>query len=735
MIAGLTFLLVLVVTPQMPLSLAGTDDALAVLSNPAGLAVRSASEFYAIYNFRQVPWSEFFSNTTFLAKAGPLAAYWEPKPSRYGVALGMGGDGVYSGIRFRRDSLSRWDLSALVRPFKQVSVGATWNDINHDWGRLALGAAVRPIGNRLTLFGETYLITPLRPMAGFDVEPLDGLDLGLKVFFGEHSEDTRIVAGISLGLGKAGIGAVATDDPSEVGGFLRVGSAPQRSLLSGGSRYLEIKLNEEIADRKPGFSLSPRNVRTSWQLLDLIARARKDNTIKALVLRIDGVSASFAQAQELRQALAAFRAQGKRVVVYAPSLGMMSYYIASVADQVWTNPLGDVTIPGMSMGTIFLKGTLEKLGIQFNGTRHGKYKSAIETFTEDSLTPPNREQYEAYLDAPYGEFVQATAAGRHVSRDRMEALVNIGFFNAEEAKKNGLVDMVCYHDEVDSLLKKELKGLGKVSEKDYADDLVQSEDWAPKPAIAIVYATGTIAAGESRTDFLTGTMTMGAQTMVRAIRQARDDKRVKAVVLRIDSPGGDGFASDMIWRELELCRQKKPVVVSMAGVAGSGGYYIACNATRIFALPTTLTGSIGVFDYKFVTEGLYNKLGAKRQVVTRGEHADAMSDMRAMTPEEDSMMQAQVDYFYHQFVQKVAAGRKLSYDKVDSIGQGRIWSGLDAKRIGIVDSLGGFLDAVGYAKQVAKLKDCDYVVLPAPKGGLGVTLSGFAEEQILNTIR
>ncbi len=230
-------------------------------------------------------------------------------------------------------------------------------------------------------------------------------------------------------------------------------------------------------------------------------------------------------------------------------------------------------------------------------------------------------------------------------------------------------------------------------------------------------------------------MTMGAQTIVRAIRQARDDGRVKAIVLRIDSPGGDGFASDMIWRELELCRQKKPVIVSMAGVAGSGGYYIACNATRIFALPTTLTGSIGVFDYKFVTEGLYNKLGARRQDVKRGEHADAMSDMRAMTPEEDSMMQAQVDYFYRQFVQKVATGRKLSFEKVDSIGQGRIWSGLDAKRIGIVDSLGGFLDAVGYAKQVAKLKDCDYVVLPAPKGGLGVTLSGFAEEQILNIIR
>ena len=734
MIAGLTVLLALAVTPQMPLSLAGTDDALAVFGNPAGLAVRPGSEFYAMYNFQPVLWPEFFSNTTFLAKAGPLAAYWEPEPSRYGVALGMGDNGVYSGIRFRRDSLSRWDLSAMVRPLNQVSLGATWNDLNHDWGRVAVGAAVRPIGNRLTLFGETDLISPLRPMAGFEVEPVDGLKLGLKAFFSGQSDDVQYVAGISLGLGKGGIGAVGTYDPREIGGYLHVASTGRRTMVPAGKRYVEICLNEQIVDRKPGFSLSSGSARTSWQLLDLIARAGKDKSVRALVLRIDGMSASFAHAQELRQALAGFRAQGKKVIVYAPSLGMTSFYVASVADRIWTHPLGDVAIPGMSMGTIFLKGTLEKLGIQFDGTRHGKYKTAIETFTEDSLTPANREQLEAYLDAPYGEFLDAAAAGRHVSRESMEALVNIGFFNTEQAEHNGLVDTVCYHDQLDSLFRTELKGLSKVSEKEYADDRVESEDWTPKPAIAIIYATGDIAAGESRTDFLTGTMTMGAQTMVRAIRQARNDKRVKAVVLRIDSPGGDGFASDMMWRELELCRQKKPVIVSMAGVAASGGYYIACNATRIFALPTTLTGSIGVFNFKLVTEGLYNKLGARRQVVKRGEHADAMSDMRAMTPEEDSAMQAQVDYFYRQFVQKVATGRKLSFEHVDSIGQGRIWSGLDAKRIGIVDTLGGFLDAVGYAKHVAKLKDCDYVVLPAPKGGLGVTLSGFAEEQLRRVI-
>jgi len=735
MIAGLTFALALAVLPPMPLSLAGTDDALAVFANPAGLGVRPGSEFAFIYSFRPVTWDHALSNTAVLAKAGPLAGYWEPESSRYGLALGGGSGGFYSGIRFRHDSESRWDVAALARPLPELSVGATWDDLNHQWGRLAFGAAARPFGNRLTLFGETYLVLPLRPAVGFEAEPFDGLELGLKAFLAEQPEDVQLVAGLSLGLGKGGIGVVGLERPREVGMLLRGGSATRRTLAPARGRYVEIDLNEEIADRKPGFSLSSHSVRTSWELLEVVSRATKDKGVNALLLRIDGMSASFAQMQELRQALARFREQGKRIIVYAPGLGMGSYYVASDADRVWTHPLGDVTIPGMSMGTIFLKGTLEKLGLQFDGTRHGKYKSAIETFTEDSFTAPNREQFEAYLDAPYGEFLDAAAQGRHVSRDSMEKLVNVGFFNSEEAKRAGLVDGVCYHDEVDSLLKKEPKGLNKVSERKYRSEVAENEDWGKRSAIAIVYANGSIATGESRTDFLTGSMTMGAQTMVRAIRQARDNKRVKAVVLRIDSPGGDGFASDMIWRELELCRQKKPIVVSMAGVAGSGGYYIACNATRVFALPTTLTGSIGVFNFKLVTEGLYNKLGARRQTVKRGEHADAMSDMRAMTPEEDSMMQAQVDYFYRQFVQKVAAGRKMSFETVDSIGQGRIWSGLDARRIGIVDSLGGFLDAVGYAKRVAKLEECDYVILPAPKSGFGSMAGDFVQEQVRKVLQ
>jgi len=202
--------------------------------------------------------------------------------------------------------------------------------------------------------------------------------------------------------------------------------------------------------------------------------------------------------------------------------------------------------------------------------------------------------------------------------------------------------------------------------------------------------------------------------------------------LRIGSPGGDGYASDLIWRELELTRKKKPVVVSMGSVAASGGYYIACNAQRVFALPTTITGSIGVFSLKLVTEGLYNKLGVRRQVIKRGERADAMSDLRELTTAEDSLMQDIVDDFYQQFIRKVAEGRRLSVEKVDSVGQGRVWAGTDGHEVGIVDSLGGLLDAVEYAKQEAGLKECSFVFYPKPRADFLSRAGGFMREQMLN---
>ncbi|MEO0078228.1 MAG: S49 family peptidase, partial [candidate division WOR-3 bacterium] len=598
--------LVLLVTPQMPLSVSTTDDARAVFANPAGLGMNREADLYYFYNARR---GEFARNHSFALSLGGLGGFWEPVPRRYGVALGIGNRTVTSGLRVMHDTITTWDMGAMVRPLRWLSLGMVWQDYTRDWGHVQVGAAVRPLGRRLTLFAETQSIIWTQYTVGFEAEPRDGLGLAGRVMPGSDLKSTKFSAGLSLSLGKAGIEFLTARPPTEIGLGLRLGSR-RASSLPRPKRYLEVKLREQVADQRPGFSLMGGGpYRQTWNLLRTIDRATHDRSVRALVLHLDGTSMSLVHAQELRRALEGFKAEGKKVYVYAPQLHMIGYYIASVADRMISHPLGDVAIPGVSAQAMFLKGTLDKLGIKVNYTRHGRYKSAVEMFSEDSLTPDNREQLEALVDAAYEEFVRAVAEGRHLAPETVEARVEHGFFTAQRAQAVGLIDTVCHHDELDSVLRSELAGLRRCPERVYDKPEFGSQEWQEPPAVAVVYAVGSISTGESGTDFLTGEQRMGANTICRAIRAARRDRRVKAIVLRIDSPGGDGYASDLIWRELELTRKKKPVVVSMGTVAASGGYYIACNARRVFALPTTITGSIGVFSLKLVTEGLYNKLG------------------------------------------------------------------------------------------------------------------------------
>jgi protease IV len=720
-------------TPQMPLSISTTDDALSVFANPAALGLGRGADFYCIYNFRSVLVQDMGTNLTLAGSLGPVGAFWAPG-DRYGLALGAGPREFMLGARVLRDTLTRWDVGLMSRPTRWLSLGLLWQDLGHDLGTWQVGAAVRPLGSRLTLVGEVYLRQPLLGLVGIEAEPVDGVTVSARVLPGASVGETNLSAGLTLGLGKAGIGVFGTRYPSEIAGFVRAGSAARRSLLPSGRKCVDIKLSEAVEDQKPGFSLSMRPTRTTWDLLTLLKQCRDDKGVRAVLLEFDGASMSLAQAQEVRSGIQAVRAAGKKVYAYSDSYGMLGYFLASACDRVITHVQGGVDIPGLSMQTPFLKGALEKLGLKVDYSRHGKYKSAVEIFSEDSLTAPNREQYEALLDAMYGEFVDAVAAGRSLSRDSVGRLVDHAWFMPAQAKAAGLVDTFCYRDELDSLLKADLKGLRRTDEKEFADPERYEYEWQDRPAVAVIYAGGEIGNGESGTDFLQGSSRMGAQTMIRAIAAARKDKRVKAIVLRIDSPGGDGFASDLIWHELELTLKKKPVIVSMGGVAASGGYYIACNAKRVFAEPATLTGSIGVFSLKFVTEGLFNKLGIRRQVVKRGEHADASSDVRENTPEEDSMVQAQADWFYEQFVRKVADGRKLTFERVDSVGQGRVWAGSDARRIGLVDTLGGLIEAVEYAKTEAHLKECDFVFYPKPRTDFLSKLGGFARERIMSVV-
>ncbi len=702
------------VTPQMPLSIATTDDGLAIFANPAGLGKNQGFEFYYLYNFQR---SQFISNNSFALSAGPLGVFLEPMPLRYGAGLGLKADNLLLGVRFVRDSIGYWSLGAMVRSWRWLSLGGVWHDLNQNWGRVGIGAGLRPFGNRVTFFGEAYL-NPLQPFIGLEAEPIEGIQVAVRAKLGTR-DGFYFVAGMTVSLGRLGLGGVGASAPVSAGGILRISGETRRSVLPEPKRYLSLKLSEPVVDQKPGFSLlGPKKVRTTYDLLTLIQKAKKDGSISGMVLRLEEENMSFAQAQEVREALVDFQNSGKQLWVYAQDLGMIGYYLASGADRIVLHPMGGVTIPGVAVQSAFLKGALEKLGIKPEAHRQGRFKSAVETFTEESLSVPNREQLQALVDGIYEEFIRATAAGRDISEEAMESLVGQAFFGPEAAKEFGLIDTICYEDELDSLLKKSFKREREIGER-WLRRRGEEDGWVEPGKIAVIYVSGSIVAGESGTDFLTGVQRVGSSTISRAIKEAGKDKRVKGVVLRVDSPGGDGVASDIIWREIELVKKRKPVVVSMGGIATSGGYYISCNADKIFALPATITGSIGVFDLRFVTEGFYNKLGIRRQVVKRGEHADALSDIREWTPKEDSIFFSHIDWFYRQFVEKVAKGRNRSFEEIDSVGQGRIWLGRDAKRVGLVDSLGGFLDAIEFCRKKARLgKDYQVVFYPQPKFGL-----------------
>lgn len=720
------------ITPQLPLSIATTDDGLAVFANPAGLGKGRGLEFYYLYNFQS---QAFLNNNSFVLSNGPIGGFIEPRPLRYGVALGIGQDGFFGGIRYVRDSVVHWDLGAMVRPKKWLSIGGLWQGVNRDFGRVGLGAGVRPFGPRLTVFAESYL-NPFQPFFGFQAEPVSGVDIAARLRLGGEDK-INFALGVNLSLGRFGLGFSGVPRPAELGGIVRLSQEFRHQVFTGGRRYLEINLQEPVVEEKPGFSLlGLRRARTTYSLLRLLQKAEKEPGVKAVVLKVKNEDIGLAQAQELRSAIINLKKRNKQVWVYAQDLGMVGYLFAAAADRVVLHPLGSVIIPGVSAQATFLKGALEKLGLKVEAHRHGKYKSAVEAFTEDSMSAENREQLQALVDGIYEEFLLAISESRNLSSEQVESLIGQGLFRAEQAKASGLIDTFLYEDELDSMVKRDFRGWGRLGEKGLANKRDFSYHWDEPAGIAVIYVNGSIVQGESGTDFLTGERRAGSETVCRAIKEAGKDKRTKGIVLRVDSPGGDGVASDAIWREVNLIREKKPVVVSMGGLAASGGYYVACNGSKIFALPGTITGSIGVFSLRLITEGLYNKLGIRRQVVKKGERADAFGDTRELTPAEDSMFQEQIDWFYQEFVKKVAKGRNLTYEQVDSVAQGRIWLARDAKGLGLIDSLAGFMEAIEHCRERAGLKgDYQLRFYPQARMGIGSLLGERLENIFLDIFR
>jgi len=498
-------------------------------------------------------------------------------------------------------------------------------------------------------------------------------------------------------------------------------SVPENSVLV-------LNVSGELPDYVPEDQLAKafgiRQQQSFTALLTQIRKAKVDKRIGAVLLDISFPGIGWGKADELRDAIADLRTSGKPVYAYMEIGTNREYYIATAAEKIFVAPPGDLYINGFAAEAMFYKGSLDKLGIEADVIQIGpKYKNAPDRYTRKEMSDGQREVINALLDEYFTRFTGAIAESRKKSVEEVKTMVDSAPYTATQAKSMGLIDDAIYREQVDEQFKTRLgykadDKLRTIRGGQYRDIPSDSLGLNKGERVAVIYASGAINVGRSSSGPINGEM-VGSDTIVDAVNDAANDSSIKAIVLRVDSPGGSALASDLMWYALENAKAKKPVVVSMGDVAASGGYYIACNASKIVAEPSTVTGSIGVFLGKPVVKGLYDWLGVTNEYVMRGKNAGIFRETEKWTPEERAKMENQANSIYFDnFVPKVAKGRNKDAEYINSIAQGRVWTGTQAKQNGLIDEFGGLEKAIEVAKQLADLpadKDVRRVIFPEPR--------------------
>ena len=480
-------------------------------------------------------------------------------------------------------------------------------------------------------------------------------------------------------------------------------------------------LQEIIPDDVVG-QVFGRDVDTVHGFIESLQKAKRDPRIRSVLLMPSTLSSPYwAKVQELRDAVVDFRESGKKVVAFLEYGGDREYYLASAADRVYLLPTSPLDLTGVASYEIFLRGTLDKIGAYPDFLHIGDYKTAVNQLTEKGFTPAHREMSESLNRDMYEQLIAGIADTRKKSEADVRALVDQGPFLPEDALRLGLVDDLAYEDQLDDRVPELRDGSGEIRRiegSDYRRIRAGSVGIRPRSRIAVLYAVGTIVSGKSAFDPLNGPV-VGSDTMVQQIRRVRDDSSIRAIVLRIDSPGGSSIASDVIWRELMITRDEKPsrpLIASMSDLAASGGYYIAMPGQVIVAHPGTLTGSIGIYTGKIAIEGTLGKVGVTTETVTSGANADIYSPFKPFTPAQRARVQDYMQGFYDTFVEKAAESRRMTPEKIDAVAQGRVWTGRQAREHGLVDALGGLGEAVRIAKEragIAADEDVELVIYPA----------------------
>jgi protease-4 len=640
-----------------------------------------------------------------------------------GVGLGYSFSGGDKSAFDRRNALT---LGALVRPDPHLSVGFVGSTTTAGGRReAAMDLGVRPLGNELVTLFTDYGIQNGQELKnggwsyGAAIEALPGIRITGRYF------DTHTFAiGLSLSLGNAGFSGQSTFDKDAKHSFntygIRLG-AYDRTVLSGltkNSKYVEMSLYGTMKYQRMKLFDSGNTLR---DMLDAIAAAKNDETVSAIAINTSGAAISSEMLWELREQLKDFQSSGKKVVIFIDRPSMNEYRFATVADKIVLDPLGMILLPGYVMGNTFLKGTLEKLGIGFDEWRFFKYKSADEVYSRDKMSDADREQRQKYIDDLYASTKADISEGRHLTSERVGEIINNEvLFMPQEAVEKGLVDTLGRWDEVNAIManlqgeRKAPTGLASLAEFNLPFDNV----WGEPPRIALIYALGECAMDAG----------IKARSLVKVVEAAAADPKIKAIILRVDSPGGDAMASDYVAEALRKAKKNKPVIVSQGQVAGSGGYWLSMYADTIVAAPNTVTGSIGVIGGWMYNKELKQTLGMSTDLVKAGEHADLGFGFRMpflgiglpdrnLTEAERAKAEHSIKSVYKEFVAKVADGRGTTPEKIEPIAQGRFYSGSDGKRFGLVDVLGGLEDAIRIAREKAGIdstKEVTIVEMPEP---------------------
>ena len=636
-----------------------------------------------------------------------------------------------------------WDLGLSSRPMRTLSLGLALKDIGDEahsrtW-ELAFG--VRPWGDWLTLganwqFPGFNSLDRSRVGAVVQAEVVRGVVLGTSVTksWREAGDPWFWQVSLTLNADHAGVGYALGGGPDGTDHLVsaRLSASRYRGVELFARRVALIDLDAALA--AGGSALGLLGIRDEdpyLRLLRRLERAADDRTLAGLVVKIERLPIGFAEAEELRAELIRIRQRGKRVAAVLLSGGDKEYLIATGADRIWVAPQSFLDVNGLAANVIFLGDTMQKLGIKWDVARVGPYKDAPDQLTRASMSREMRESLDAFLDSESHRYEALVSESRGLAPERFRKVLEEGLLPPRTAVREKLADDVVDPAELDRA------GVALVPDGQWVGAYWPSPPerrWGEPRRIAVVPIIGTISGGRSRSDPLGFSRSAGAETVQRALRDAESDPRVAAIVLRVDSGGGDGLASDIMYRAVLRARARKPVVATMGGAAASGGYYAAMGADWVFAEPTTLTGSIGVFVLKPGLEGLGKKIGVNVETLKRGPLAEILGLYRPWTPAEQAAAQRWVDGFYQDFVDEVARSRKMDAARVDAVARGRIWSGEDARARGLVDALGGLPEAVAEARRRAGVPEGEDLLLVTYGGPVGLFAALGGENGVLTQL-